>query len=99
MNETEQTLTMEVPPEMREGQLTPVQRRKSLIAVIACISVVGMGLGVSIPLLALMMERQGVSSTLIGANTAMPALATLLFTPFIPGLLHRLPIIPVLSLQ
>ena len=96
MNDTEQTLTMEAPPEMQEGRLTPAQRRKSLIAVIACISVVGMGLGVSIPLLALMMEREGISGTLIGANTAMPAFATLLFTPFIPGILHRLPIIPFL---
>ena len=96
MNDAHQTLTIEVPPEMREGHLTPGQRRKSLIAVIACISVVGMGLGVSIPLLALMMEREGISGTLIGANTAMPALATLAFTPFIPAILQRVPIIPFL---
>ncbi|MAB12484.1 hypothetical protein [Parvibaculum sp.] len=61
MEDTQQTLTMEVPPGMRQGELTPRQRRNSLIAVIACISVVGMGLGVSIPLLALMMEREGLS--------------------------------------
>ncbi|MEP2284598.1 MAG: MFS transporter, partial [Nitratireductor sp.] len=96
MEDTQQTLTREVPPGMRQGELTPRQRRNSLIAVIACISVVGMGLGVSIPLLALMMEREGLSSTLIGANTAMPALATLAFTPFIPAILQRVPIIPFL---
>lgn len=96
MEDTQQTLTMEVPPGMRQGELTPRQRRNSLIAVIACISVVGMGLGVSIPLLALMMEREGLSGTLIGANTAMPALATFAFTPFIPAILRRIPIIPFL---
>jgi MFS family permease len=69
--------------------LSPRDRRLSLAAVIACITSVGIGLGVSIPLLAIMLERQGVSSTLIGLNTAMPALATLVATPFISPLLRR----------
>ena len=85
------TLTM-----LADAPLTPVQRRRSLIAVIACISVVGMGLGVSIPLLALLMERQGVPASIIGLNTAMPALATFLLTPFIPALLRRVPAITFL---
>lgn len=63
--------------------------RLSLAAVIAAITAVGIGLGVSIPLLAILLERQGVSSTLIGLNTAMPALATLIATPFISPLLRR----------
>lgn len=70
-------------------ELSPRERRLSLAAVIACITSVGIGLGVSIPLLAIMLERQGVSSTLIGLNTAMPALATLVATPFIAPLLRR----------
>lgn len=65
------------------------ERRMSLAAVIACITSVGIGLGVSIPLLAIMLDRQGVSGTLIGLNTAMPALATLVATPFIAPLLRR----------
>ncbi len=69
--------------------LTPRERTISLAAVIACISSVGIGLGVSIPLLALLLNEQGVSSTLIGLNTAMPALATLVATPFIAPLLRR----------
>lgn len=79
-----------------EAPLTPSERRRSLVAVIACISVVGMGLGVSIPLLALLMERNGVPTSLIGLNTAMPALATFVLTPFIPTLLRRIPAIPFL---
>ncbi|HAC57279.1 MAG TPA: MFS transporter [Alphaproteobacteria bacterium] len=87
----EKSLTM-----LADAPLTPTERRRSLIAVIACISVVGMGLGVSIPLLALLMERSGVPASLIGLNTAMPALATFVFTPFIPGLLRRVPAIAFL---
>jgi predicted MFS family arabinose efflux permease len=80
-----QSLTMLAPDE----PLSPAERRRSLVAVIACISVVGMGLGVSIPLLALLMERNGVPASVIGLNTAMPALATFLFTPFIATILRR----------
>ena len=72
------------------GELSPRDRRISLAAAIACITSVGIGLGVSIPLLAILLERQGVSSTLIGLNTAMPALATLIATPFITPLLRRM---------
>ncbi len=70
--------------------LTPSERTISLAAVIACITAVGIGMGVSIPLLAILLERQGVSSTLIGLNTAMPSLATLAVTPFIAPLLRRI---------
>ena len=88
---TEKSLTM-----LADAPLTERERKRSLVAVIACISVVGMGLGVSIPLLALMMERNGVPASIIGLNTAMPALATFLMTPFIPALLRRIPAIPFL---
>ena len=89
---------LEVPPAMPTDQptltgaarLDPKARRRSLTAVIACITAVGMGLGVSIPLLALAMERQGVPSALIGLNTAMPALATFFVTPFVPYILRRM---------
>ena len=88
---TEKHLTM-----LADAPLTGAERQRSLVAVIACISVVGMGLGVSIPLLALLMERNGVPASLIGLNTAMPALATFVLTPFIPALLRRIPAIPFL---
>lgn len=71
--------------------LSVKERRRSLAAVIACITAVGAGLGLSIPLLALRLEQQGIDTYLIGLNTAMPALATLAFTPFIPKLLRRVP--------
>jgi len=74
---------------IKKGALSEKERIKSLAAVIACITAVGMGLGLSIPLLALQLEQRGTDTALIGLNTAMPALATLVFTPFIPTLLRR----------
>ena len=82
--------------EAHEEPLTPSERRRSLIAVIACITVVGIGLGSSIPLLALIMEKRHLPGVLIGLNTAMPAVATFALTPFIPRLLRRVQVIPFL---
>jgi hypothetical protein len=72
---------------LADAPLSAAERRSSLIAVIACITVVGMGLGVSIPLLALLMERNGVPASVIGLNTAMPALAntTAQAVPMVPA--------------
>ncbi len=70
--------------------LTNIQRYWSLAAIIACISVAGMGVGLTLPLLALTMERMGVPSTLIGLNAAMTALATLTFSPWVPHILQRI---------
>lgn len=74
------------------------ERNKSLFAVICCITVVGAGLGLSIPLQATILERQGIPGWLIGINGMMPALATIISTPFIPKLLQRIPTSSVLLL-
>ena len=57
--------------------------KRSAIAAIASITVVGMGLGLTGPLLSLLMEEQGYSSTMIGANTLMVGLASIASVPFI----------------
>lgn len=71
-----------------EARLTPLDRRKSLIAIIACISVCGIGYGLTLPLIGLSMERMGASGGLIGLNTAMMAIATIGFTPLVPRILR-----------
>lgn len=55
-----------------------------MAAPIACLTIVGIGLGLSIPLLTLEMELMGISGHMIGLNTAMPALAALIFAPHVP---------------
>ncbi|QJP12932.1 MFS transporter [Starkeya sp. ORNL1] len=61
----------------------------SLAAAIGAISVVGIGLGLSVPLLALEMEARGIPRTWIGLNTAMGGIATILLAPFMPRLVRQ----------
>lgn len=69
--------------------LGPGARRASLAAIIASTFGVGVNLGILTPLVALILERDGVDATLIGLNAAMPALAILLFAGWIAPLASR----------
>lgn len=62
-----------------------------MAAALGCIGAVGIGLGATLPLLALRMEAMGASATVIGLNTAMVGLAHILFTPLVPRLLRHVP--------
>ncbi len=55
-----------------------------IAAPITCLTIVGLGIGLSFPLLTFEMESMGVSSQLIGANTAIPSLAAILLAPLAP---------------
>ena len=66
------------------------ERLRGLIAAISCISVVGLAFGLGTPLLALFMERAGVSTTLIGVNIALHAGSALMATPFTPLIIRTL---------
>ncbi len=69
--------------------LSPRARRISLAAIITSTFGVGINLGILTPLVALILERDGVDATLIGLNAAMPALAMLLFAGWIARLAGR----------
>ena len=69
---------------------------RSLVAVIASISIVGMTFGITSPLLSLILERQGVSYTLISVNTAMAAAGSIAFAPLLPRLVRRFDTVNVL---
>lgn len=66
------------------------ERRRSLVAIIAMVSIVGVVFGLTLPLLNLLLERQGVSGQSIGLNTAMAALGVLVITPLVPRALRIL---------
>ncbi len=68
----------------------------SIAAAIAAISVVGLGLNLSIPLLAFEMDARGISSTWIGINTAVGGVATIALAPFLPDLVRRVGAAPLL---
>ncbi|MCP4489458.1 MAG: MFS transporter [Gammaproteobacteria bacterium] len=62
---------------------TPANRR-TLVAACAAITVFGFAFGMTYPLLSLILESRGVSSDMIGINSAMMPLGILLFSSVIP---------------
>ncbi|GJE42106.1 MFS transporter [Methylobacterium soli] len=73
-------------------------RIAAITAAITCVAVVGIGLSLSIPLLSIEMARMGASSTLIGVNTAVSGLASILTVPFVPRLAARVGVVRLLLL-
>ena len=71
-------------------------RRQSLTAILVCMSVYGITLGMTSPLLSLILEARGTERTLIGLNAAMPALAMLVVSPALPRLVAGLGFRPFL---
>jgi MFS family permease len=71
------------------SQITDAQRRRNLFAACAAIVVFGFAMGLTYPLLSLIMERNGVSESVIGMNAAMAPLGVLAFSVLIPVLTRR----------
>jgi MFS family permease len=63
--------------------------RRNLIAACAAITVFGFAFGMTYPLLSLILESRGVTSDMIGINSAMLPIGILLFSPLIPVLAAR----------
>lgn len=74
-------------------------RNAAIAAAIVCVAVVGMGLSLTIPLLSLEMERMGASSTMIGLNTAIAGVASILTLPFVPRLAAMFGVLRLLLLS
>lgn len=68
----------------------------SISAAIASISVVGIAIGLGMPLLSLILEQRGFSATLIGLNTAVAGLASIAAAPFAPPLATRFGVVPLM---
>lgn len=63
-----------------------LRRHAGIVAAIGAISSVGMSLSLSLPLLAIVMEQRGYSSSIIGINSTIGGVAALICTPFVPAL-------------
>jgi MFS family permease len=63
---------------------------------IVAVTLVGITLGLSIPLVAFLMDQQGASNFLVGLNAAMPSLAILCVTPWLPRLVARFRPLPLM---
>lgn len=62
-------------------------RTGNLIAAIATVSACDIAMGLTLQLLPLLMEKQGIPAWVIGLNAAMGPIGILLAGPFLPGLL------------
>ncbi len=67
---------------------TPANQR-TLVAACAAITVFGFAFGMTYPLLSLILESRGVSTDMIGINSAMMPLGILLFSSIIPVVAKR----------
>lgn len=72
---------------LREGE--PPIRWLSLAAAISSISVVGMAIGLGMPLLSVILENRGHSATMIGLNTAAAGIASIAAAPIATPLAVR----------
>ncbi len=64
--------------------------RITIMAAILLITLVGLSLSLFVPLLAIDMERMGVSGTVSGLNTATAGIGTLIVAPFVPRMAARI---------
>ena len=77
---------------MAEAMAIPIPdavRRRNLFAACAAVIVFGFALGLTYPLLSLLMESRGVSESVIGLNSAMAPIGIVSFSVFIPVLARR----------
>ncbi len=65
-------------------------RQTALFAIFACVAMYGFTLGLSRPLLALLLETRDIDRSIIGLNAAMPAIGIFVSSPFIPILVEKL---------
>jgi MFS family permease len=68
----------------------------SISAAIASISVVGIAIGLGVPLLSVILESRGYSATVIGANTAVAGIASIVAAPFATPLAARFGVVPTM---
>jgi len=64
-------------------------RRAGIAGAIACTTIFALTVGLSFPLLSLVLEHQGISEAAIGINAAMTPLGIVLASPFYPRLIER----------
>ena len=75
---------------MSEAPLSPVDRRRNLIAVTAAMAATSLIYGLSVPLLSLILQERGIGGTLIGSQAAVQSLAILLISPLLPNYMSKI---------
>ncbi|MCE8509514.1 MFS transporter [Ruegeria pomeroyi] len=74
---------------MTAAVMTDKARRAGIAGAIACTTIFALTVGLSFPLLSLVLEDQGTSEAAIGVNAAMTPLGIMIASPFYPRLIER----------
>lgn len=82
--------------EQQVDQALAKVRWMSVSAAIASISVVGIAIGLGVPLLSVILEQRGHSATMIGLNTAIAGLASIAAAPIATPLAARFGVVPTI---
>ncbi|TVQ35389.1 MAG: MFS transporter [Geminicoccaceae bacterium] len=78
------------PPETTSAVAPGAVDVRPVVAIIAMAAVFGVLQGLTYPLFALLLERQGVGATVIGLNAAMMPLGLIAAAPFVPDAARRI---------
>lgn len=70
----------------------------ALIAAVASITAVGIAIGLGLPLLSVILEKRGVSSSMIGMNSAMAGAAAMAAAPITTWIARRLTVVTTMVL-
>ena len=76
--------------------LNAADRRRSIAGAIGCAAVFTFTLGMTVPLMSLILERDGWGETVIGLNAATYAVSMVLFAPLVPRTIRTLGAVPVM---
>ncbi|HWA44813.1 MAG TPA: MFS transporter [Hypericibacter adhaerens] len=82
---------------MTDLALSPARRRLSLFIAMVCIASVGTTMGLTWPLLSLILDSRGVSSGLIGLSAASQALSVFAVAPLAPAVIARFGVLRVVT--
>ena len=83
------------PSAVEQGQM----HWRSLGAAIATISAVGAAIGLGVPLLSVLLESRGYSASMIGANTAVAGLASIVAAPLAAPIAARLGVVKAILIM
>ncbi len=79
-----------------EASLSAADRRRSIAGAVGCAAVFTVTLGMTVPLMSLILERDGWGETVIGLNAATYAVSMVLFAPLVPRAIRTLGAVPVM---
>ncbi|MEM6678324.1 MAG: MFS transporter [Pseudomonadota bacterium] len=82
-------------PDMALAARSALGAMAPLVAPITAVSVLGLALSMSLPLFALVLEREGYSGTVIGLNSMAAPLAMVVSAPLMPRLLAMIGLVPL----